>query len=151
MSLLAKLTVTPLLYACAGLFAALLATGAYAAVLDARLGTAQAHAATATADRNTARTERDAWKGSATDLTAANVAYGAAVTTLITELERAQAETTRIEAAGQQAVANAQAAAADADRALALMTAQLQAQARQSDCARALDQLVRACPRFEGY
>ena len=151
MSILAKLTVTPLLYACGILLAALLATGAYAAVLSARLDTAQADVRAADGATTTARTERDAWKTKAAELGSANTAYGTAVRQLMEELERAQQESKRIDAAGQQAVANAQAAQADAERTLTRMAAQLQAQAREPDCARALNELVRACPAMEGY
>jgi type IV secretory pathway TrbL component len=150
-SILAKLTVTPLLYVCGFLLAALVATGAYAAVLDVRLDAAQSAVAAATAERGTARAERDAWKVRAGELTAANAAYGSTVATLQRELSDAQREAARVDAAGRAAVAAAQAAAADAERTLARMAAQFQKQARVPDCARALDALVLACPAMEGY
>lgn len=151
MSILAKLTVTPLLWACGLLLAALVAAGAYAAVLDVRLGAAQASVTAAKAERDTARTERDAWKLAADAAASANNAYGSAVTVLQAELKRAQGESRRMDEAGQQAIAAARADAADAERALAAMAAQIQTQSRVPACALALSRLEAACPAFSGY
>ena len=151
MSLLSKLTVTPLLYACGVLLVALLSVSVYAVITGERLDAAQSRVDAANSERDTAATEREAWKRRAGELVEANQAYGDTVAMLQRELRDAQRETARIDAAGRAAVAAAQAAATDAERTLAAMAAQFQAQARQPDCARALNVLAQACPAFEGY
>jgi len=148
MSIVSKLTVTPLLYACAALAIALAATGF---VMSGKLDTAKAEAKAAESSRDTARTERDAWKKSAADNATAVAAHQQVTATLRAELERVQGETKRRDAAAREAIAAARAEAQDADRTLARMAAQFQAQSRQPDCARALAAVATACPALGGY
>jgi len=151
LSLLSKLTVTPLLYACGAL--ALLSVGLSVAlhVRGADLAAAQARTGEVAAERDAAVTERDAWKGEAERRGEANEAYADVVGTLHGELKLAQGERRRLEAAGRAAVAAAQAEARDAERTLQRLAAQFQAQSRVPDCAAATARVAQACPAFEGY
>ena len=151
MSLLARLTVTPLLYACGVL--ALLSIGLSVALAlaraDVRAVTAEAGAVNE--ELHAAQTERDAWKGKADGCVAANEAYADVVGTLNGELELAQSERRRLEKEGRAAIAAARAEARDADRTLKRMAAQFQAQSREPSCAAAVARVAQACPAFEGY
>ena len=151
MSFLAKVTVTPLLYACGALLVALLAAGVYAAVLNSRLDTAHAEKGAAESSRDAAITAREAWKQRAAEGVDAIAAHKAVTAAMRAEIERAQGEAKRRDAAARKSVAAAQAEAQDADRTLARMAAQFQAQARQPDCTRALAAVAIACPNMKGY
>jgi chromosome segregation ATPase len=139
-----KFTVTPLLYACAALTIALVATGGYAKVQHAERDTARS-------ERAAAVTERDAWKSRANDLDAANSAWGITVTTLQNALAEAQGDLRTLREQDRRAIAQAQADAANADRTLQQFTAKYQAETRKPDCAKALQTLEAACPALSGY
>ncbi len=151
MSLLAKFTVTPLLYACGVLLAALIASGIYTAVLNGDLDTARAEVSAAQSARDTAITERGAWKQRAAESADSIAAHQQVTAAMRTELERVQGEAKRLDAEARKSIAAANAEAQDADRTLARMAAQFQAQARQPDCTRALAAVAAACPAFRGY
>lgn len=151
MSLLARLTVTPLLYSCGALLLIVLGLGVALKLKSGEVSVAEAATATAEADRDAARTERDSWKQHAIDLKAANRGYANVVGVLKQELALAQTEASRVEQAGQKAVEAAQADARDAERALTRMAAQFQTQSRKPACAQALAQMEAACPAFRGY
>lgn len=146
-----KLTVTPLLYACGALLALSIGLGIALKLKAATAATAEAARDQAVAERNTARTERDAWKVRVDELTAANLAYADALGGVARELQSCQGENARISTAGQRAVAAAQAEARDADRTLKAFTAKFQSESRKPTCARALEALTAACPTLEGY
>lgn len=151
MSVLSKLTVTPLLYACGALLALSIGLGIALKVKAGQVSTAQAVRDTAIARRDTAITEREAWKRRAGELSAANRAYGNAVTGLQSTLTECQGENLRISAEGQRAIVAAQADARDADRTLKAFTAKFQNESRKPTCARALEALGASCPLLEGY
>lgn len=151
MSLLAKFTVKPLLWTCAALLVACIGLSIALVVADSKRDTAEAQRATAIAERDTAVTERESHKQRSGDLLQANAAYTNLVKKLLAELKEAQGENQRISAAGQRAVAAAQAEAADADRTLKAFAAQFQAESRKPNCARALAAVGQACPALEGY
>lgn len=146
-----KLTVTPLLYACGALLALSIGLGVALKLKASSVTAAEAARDKAIAERDTARTERDAWKVRVDELTAANLAYGNALGGVARELQSCQGENTRISAAGQRAIAAAQAEARDADRTLKAFTAKFQAESRKPKCTRALEALGAACPTLEGY
>jgi hypothetical protein len=151
MNLISKLTVTPLLYACGALLVAVVGLAIALKVAGGKVDTAQAHQATAESRRDTAITERDAWKAKTADLRAANTAVVAANDSLRAELARQQQQCSDNAAANQRAIAAARADAADADRTLKAFTAKFQIESRKPTCARALDALGAACPALEGY
>lgn len=151
MSVLSRLTVTPLLYACGALVLLCLALGAAVWAKDTALDSATSKTEAAEAQRDEARTAADAWKGKADGCVAANEAYADVVGTLNGELELAQAERRRLEAEGKSAIAAARAEARDADRTLKRMAAQFQAQSREPSCAAAVARVAQVCPAFEGY
>lgn len=151
MSILSRLTVTPLLYACGALLALSISLGVALQVQGAKVDTAVAQRDTAVADRNTARTSRDAWKQRASELSSANAAYDVAIKGLGRVLKECQGENARISAAGEKAVAAAHAEARDADRTLKAFTAKFQSESRKPTCARALEAVGNACPNLEGY
>lgn len=151
MSLLSRLTVTPLLYACG--FLVLVNIG-LAVALQLKAGdvaTAEAATETAEAKRNTAQTERESWKRRAGELGTANRVYGLEMKGLQGELALCQGENQRMGQEGQTAIARAQADARDADRTLAAFTAKFQIESRKPQCAAALRELDAACPALEGY
>lgn len=151
MSIVSRLTVTPLLYAIGVLMLVVAGMGVKLALLDSARDSAVSAQHAAEADTRAARTERDAWKQAATGGADANRAATAGIRSLITELERQQGELARLGEAGRRAVAAAQAEAADADRTLKLFTAKFQAESRKPDCARALAALDTMCPALGGY
>jgi hypothetical protein len=151
MSILSRFTVTPLLYACGALLALSLGLGISLKFEAAKVSVAQATTGTALAKVDTVTTERDAWKTRVDELTAANLAFGNALTGVSNELQVAQGENTRISVAGAHAVAKARADAADADRTLKTFTAKFQAESRKPDCTRALEALATSCPALEDY
>lgn len=151
MSLMAKLTVTPLLYACGALALLSVGLGVALALARADVRAITAEAGAANEELYSAQTERDAWKGKAAGCVESNEAYADVVGTLNGELELAQQENRRIKAEGQAAIAAARAAARDADRTLKRMAGQFQAQSREPPCAAAVARVAQACPAFEGY
>lgn len=151
MSILSRLTVTPLLYACGALLLVCLGMGAALKLQATKLELANAQLDVLTAGLLTAHTERDAWKQAAQGGAEANRAATASIESLKATLVSQQREIRRISAEGEHAVATAQADAADADRTLKLFTAKFQTESRKPDCARALDAMQAACPALEGY
>lgn len=151
MSIVAKLTVTPLLYACGALLLIALGLGVALKVATSNAAAAESATTAAHAATTAVRTERDAWKREAQTLKAANTAWGDVVKTLKVELAAAQGEARRVSAEGQRAVAQARDAARDAERTLSIMATQFQAQSRKPACAHALANLEAACPAFSGY
>ncbi|WFC43251.1 hypothetical protein [Pseudoxanthomonas sp. SE1] len=148
MSILGTAAVKPFAIALAIAGALLLASNggwwAYAATLKASASSARAAVTTVT-------TERDAWKGRAGELKAANVAYDSAFADLAGELKAAQAENLRLQRDGAAAIAAAEAAQADADRTLSAFMDRYAAQIRAPDCASAMASVARFCPALEGY
>jgi len=124
---------------------------AHASALGLQRDVAAADADTATAMRDAALTEKQAWKNKAGELEVANLATQKTIGYLQTELQRSQGERRRLEAAGQHAVAAAQAEAADADRTLKTFIARYAQQLSNPDCAGALAVLQQACPAMSGY
>ncbi len=151
MSLLSKFTITPLLYACGALLAVSIGLGVALKLKSSDLAGAKAATETAAAQRDTAITERDAWKLDATAKAAAAKASEASVEGLIAALREQQQETLRIQAAGQNAVRAAQAAAADADRTLKTFASKFQSESRKPVCAQALAAMERSCPALKDY
>lgn len=151
MSFVSRFTVTPLLYACGALLLLSMALGVALKVEAGKVATANAATTAALAQRDTAATEREAWKTRVDELWAANLAYGNALTGIHNELVRTQNENARIDAETDRAVAAARADAADADRTLKLFTAKFQTESRKPDCGRALAAMAASCPAMEGY
>lgn len=151
MSIFSKFTVTPLLYACGALLALSIGLGIALKLKSGDVTTAEAATQTALAQRDTAITEREAWKLDATAKTAAAKASEASVTSLIAALREQQQETLRIQDAGHKAVAAARTAAIDADRALKTFTSKFQVESRKPTCARALAAMEQACPALRDY
>lgn len=149
--LLAKLTVTPLLWACGLLLVAVAALGVRVHTLGASIDAAQSatQAAGARADQHIA--ERDAWKHAARTLQGAATKWETAFGTMQTLLKQAQGEARRLDQAGHDAIAAAQAREAEANRALAAWTQRYADQVRVGDCAAALNAVQQACPAFGGY
>ena len=151
MSILDKFTVTPLLYACGALLVIALGLSVALKVQGSKVAAAQADQHTAEAKRDTAITERDAWKARVDELAAANGAYGTALKVLRAELDKCQADKATVANQGKQAAAAARRAAADADAALQSFTAQFQQASHGGKCAVALAAMQQACPSLEGY
>lgn len=151
MSILSKLTVTPLLYTSGALLLACIGLGVALHVKSSTLEAAEAQVGQVAAERDALATERDAWKLESAQCVEANEAYADVVGTLHGELQLAQGERRRLEAEGQAAIAAARADARDAERTLQRMAAQFQAQSRAPDCAAATARVAQACPAFEGY
>lgn len=151
MSILSRLTVTPLLYACGALLALSLGLGVALKMAHSDSRAAKADTATAVAQRDSAVTERDAWKADAVAATAANAAWEKTAQDLQAEIQRQQDEARRSEAANQQAIAAARAAYLDADRALDKFTRQFQTESRKPHCAQALSAMEAACPALRDY
>lgn len=148
---ISKMTVAPLLYLCGALLLLVIGLGVKVAMLGSDLDAAVANQGKAEAERDAVITEREAWKGRADELQAANGAYGTALNTMHQQLQMCQGEAARIESEGLKAVAAARAEAADADAALKRFTAQFQAESRKPVCAAALAALDAACPALQGY
>lgn len=151
MSILSRLTVTPLLYACGALILLALGLGIALKVERADSRAAKAETATAVAQRDAVATERDAWKASADSATTANAAWEKTAQDLQAEIQRQQDEARRSEAANQQAIAAARAAYLDADHALDRFTKQFQTESRKPHCAQALAAMEAACPALRNY
>lgn len=151
MSLIDRFTVTPLLYACGILLVVCLGLGVALKLEASDVKAAEASRDTAQADKRTAETERESWKRRATELNAANLAYGTVLNGVKSELALCQGENLRLGAAGETAVSKAQAEARDAERTLAIFTAKFQTESRKPVCASALKALDAACPALEGY
>lgn len=151
MGLVAKLSVKPLLYAMGVLLLVIVALSVALVLANGKADTARAQQQAAVALTRTVTTEREAWKIRADELGNANQAYGGVVSTLQAELKTAQDQAAALRTQSAGAVAQARAEAADADRTLKRFTAQVQAQLRQPDCARALSALTQACPALKGY
>lgn len=117
----------------------------------AHSSTLEAGRDTAKADLSTRTTERNAWKQRAGELKAANTAYDAEFARLAQELKAAQAERSRLEKAGAEALAAAEAAEADATRTLHAFMDRYATQMRAPDCASAMASVQRFCPALEGY
>lgn len=151
MSLLSRLTVTPLLYACGALLVLALGLGVALKMERADTRAAEADTATAVAQRDSAVTERDAWKADAIAATAANAAWEKTALALQAEMQRQQEEARLSEAANQQAIAAARAAYLDADRTLDKFVRQFQTESRKPQCAQALAAMEAACPALRNY
>ena len=151
MSLVAKLSVKPLLYAIGMLLVVVAGLSTALFVQGGRVDVATAARDTARADQRTTVTEREAWKARASEVSAANTAYGVALSQLQAELTRAQEQATRVRAQAAHAQEVAQKETADAERTLHEFVTRYQVQSHVSDCARALDQVEAVCPAFEHY
>jgi len=149
--LLAKLTVTPLLWACGLLLVVVAALGVRVHMLGASVDAAESatQAAAARADQHVA--EREGWKHAARTLQGAATKWETAFGTMQTLLNQAQGEARRLDDAGRAAIAAARAREAEANRALASWTARYADQVRAGDCAAALNAVQAACPAFGGY
>ena len=149
--LLAKLSVKPLLWACGLLLAGCAVLGGllYTARADVAAARAETDAAAATVGQRT--TEREAWKQAARASQAAAGRWEAAFADMQILLRDAQGEARRLDAAGRQAVAAAQAREAEANRTLEAWMRRYAEQVRVGDCAAALNAVQAACPAFEGF
>lgn len=148
---LAKLTVTPLLYACGVLLAVVLGMGVKIALLGSAVDTAQAKQQTAEEALDRVSTERDAWSNAAEGAANANKQADAAIESLRLTLEQQQQQCAATQSANDKAIAAARSAAADADAALKHFTAQFQSESRKPVCGAALAALDAACPALQGY
>lgn len=151
MSIVSKLTVTPLLYACGALLALSVGLGIALAVQGSRLDAARAQVGEMEAQRDAARTERDAWKVRAEDNARAATTAQASVATLRGELTRAQGDLRTLGVQSRAAIAQAEAQQRDAELTLDRFTQQFQTESRKPDCTRALEAVGRFCPALEGY
>lgn len=151
MSIVARLTVTPLLYACGVLLLVIAGLGVKLALVDGARDSAVSAQHAAEANTRTAITERDAWKQTAQGATSANAAAAAAIASLKRALQQQQQAARDNAAANAHAIAAARADAADADRTLQLFTAKFQRDSRKPDCARALAELDAMCPTLKDY
>lgn len=151
MSLVAKLTVKPLLITIGVLLLVIAVLSGSLVVQGSRLDVAAANVQASIAHQKSTATERDSWKLRAEELTLANVEWLATASTLQDELQRAQDQLTQVRKQTQAAVASARAAAADADRTLNLWLDRYRAQVGAPDCAKALMTLEAACPALQGY
>lgn len=149
--ILAKLTVTPLLYACGALLAVVLGMSIKLALLSSAVDTAEAKQQTAEASLDRVSTERDAWSNAAEGAANANKQADAAIESLRLTLEQQQKQYAATQAANDMAIAAARGAAADADAALKRFTAQFQTESRKPVCGAALAALDAACPALQGY
>ncbi|KAF1697987.1 hypothetical protein CSC62_07530 [Pseudoxanthomonas jiangsuensis] len=147
-SLLAGVTVKPLLYA-VGVLLLVIATMAAvwwvqattsSAALDVSKAAASACNAADTANRARVR-----------ELEAANQGWELTTATLQTELKAAQDQLVTVRQQGRAAVAAAEARAADADRTLSTFMARYAAQVKQAHCVQALQHVEAVCPAFSGY
>lgn len=149
--ILARLTVTPLLWAAGLELVAIAVLGGMLYVQQSRVDVAQAASETAGARADAARTERDAWKQAAETSLGANVKWQSAFAAVQRLLREAQGENRRLAESGRKAIAAARAEAAEADRALAEWTHRYADQVRVGECAAALNAVQTACPAMEGY
>lgn len=151
MGILARLTTTPLLWACGLLLVAVAALGVRVHMLGADVAAAQAatEAAAARADQHVA--ERDAWKRATHTLQVASTKWETAFGTVHELLVAAQGEARRLDAAGRAAVTAAREREAEANRTLAGWMQRYADQVRVGDCAAALNAVQQACPAFGGY
>ncbi|HZF97081.1 MAG TPA: hypothetical protein VEY92_02350 [Pseudoxanthomonas sp.] len=151
MSLLATLTVKPLLYVAGAQLLVIIGLMVALRLAHARVDIAQAQTEVAAAHQSRAERERDAWKQDAQSATAANSEWKSVVELLKAELRRAQLDMRLMDEASRKAVATARAEADDADRALKRFTGQFQVESRKPSCARALASLEASCPALSGY
>ncbi|HET7655747.1 MAG TPA: hypothetical protein VFK18_01970 [Luteimonas sp.] len=151
MSLVGKLTVTPLLYACGALALLCVGLGTALALARAEVRTVTAEAGATYEELQSAQVERDAWKDKANAASSANASCTQGIESLTVTLDRQQKACRAAQAANQQAIAAARAEAADADAALQRFIAQFRAQTPETDCGRALAALDTVCPALEGY
>lgn len=149
--LLAKLTVTPLLWACGLLLVAVAALGVRVHMLGADVDAAKAGTAAADARANQHVAERDAWKRAAQSALQATTRWETAFGTVRQLLADSQREARRLDEAGRQALAAARAREAEANLALASWMDRYAEQVRVGDCAAALNAVQQACPAFRGY
>lgn len=148
MSLLAKLTVKPLLYAVAALALTVVVmagiwwvqAGRASAALDVANAVAESCASSDRANRTRVR-----------ELEGANAGWEETTGVLRTELKAAQDQLVKVRAQGAAAVAAAEARAADADRTLASFMDRYAAQVKNTHCAQALQHVEAVCPAFSGY
>ena len=146
---LASLTVTPLLYAIGGLLLVCIALGVRTCSLSKDVDVAVAAQGTAEAERDTAATERDAWKGKAEGAVAANAAYGVVLDEIRAQQARDAQQAAAAAAQAAQQVAAAQAGYRKAEGRLTEYRRVFGD--RPADCESALQAMQRACPLLEGY
>jgi hypothetical protein len=151
MSLLAKLSVKPLLYALGVLLLVIAGLVATLHFMQAQVEVAHAASESAIASRDAMATERDAWKGDAGRALLANADYQGIVERLQAELKLCQGQARAMEESNRKAVATARAEANDADRALKQFTRKFQVESRKPPCARALASLEASCPALSDY
>lgn len=146
MKLPVSLGIKPALITAAVLLVVIAGMGFKLALVSSARDVAVANQGKAEAARDTAITERDAWKSKAGDVLTANRAYDHA----LAQLQEAAAEQNRVaEQQAQQAekaIATSKAKAAAADRELAEFR-RLYGK-RPADCAAALQSLDRVCPAW---
>lgn len=148
---MAKLTVTPLLYAVGLLLLVVIGLSVKLALVASDLDTAAAEKATAMETAKRTATERDAWKDKANAAADANASCSDGIESLSFMLERQQQACTANQVANQKAIAAARADAADADATLQRFVGQFRKQTPETNCGRALAALDTACPALEGY
>ena len=151
MSILSKLTVTPLLYACGALLALALGLSVALKLEAGKVETAGANLHAAQESAVSLITQRDAWKGKAEGAVDANRAAGDAIASLKATLETQQLQCRANQAANTKAIASARADAAEADRTLKLFAKKFQTESRKPDCDRALAAMEAACPALQDY
>ena len=151
MSIVSKLTVTPLLYACGALLTLALGQAVTLKLEAGKLDTANAQLQTAQQSVVTVIAQRDAWKLQAQGAVDANHAAGDAIASLKEALKAQQAQCTANQQANAKAVAAARAAAVAADQSLHLFTSKFQNESRKPNCAQALSAMEAACPALQDY
>lgn len=145
------LTVKPLLYVIGALLLVIAGQAVWLSMRGADMRAAEAETGRMEAQRDAARTERDAWKLSAESNGKASQAANAAVDGLAQTVEDVQAECRRQGEANAAAIERARAEARDADRTLQTFTAKFQTESRKPACAQALARLEDACPALRDY
>lgn len=148
---LARLTVTPLLYAIGVLLLVVLGMSIRLAIVSSHLETAIAQKSTAEEAASRVSTERDAWKAKANAAADANTSCTQGIESLTVTLDQQQKVCAANLAANRKAIANARAAATNAEAAHQRFVRQFGKQTPDSECGRALAALDRACPALEGY
>ena len=118
-------------------------------VQSGRLASAKKDVQTAQAQRDTAITERDAWKGKADGAVAANAAYEAVLDAIKAEQAREAAAAAAAAQAAASRVAEAEAEKRRATTELAEFRRLFGA--RPADCDAALQALDRVCPLLRDY
>lgn len=151
MGILAKLTTTPLLWACGLLLVAVAALGVRVHMLGASVAAAESATAAAAARADQHIAERDAWKHTARTLQGAATKWETAFGIVHQLLTAAQGEARRLDQAGRAAVTAAREREAEANRTLAGWMQRYADQVRVGDCAAALNAVQQACPAFGGY